>query len=265
MDILKSFSRRIFLWTFFFMTILCVLVNAAFYLGVGFFFDALPIQALKDAAAQSDVLDAGLAKILPVLDIFYSFYIPVISAVFFLFFIILWLVLRTSMARALKKSSFAEPPVPAKKEKKKKMPADPMAEPAMTKKEIAETNKRFYLQLLSVLQREGRLIDFFSEDLGLYEDAQIGAAVRSIQDNCKNSLKKHLNPKPVIDQNEGETISIPPDFDPNAIKLTGNVTGEPPFKGILRHKGWRAARLELPTLSVVKDPSVMAPAEVEIV
>jgi hypothetical protein len=108
------------------------------------------------------------------------------------------------------------------------------------------------------------LIDFFAEDLSLYEDAQIGAAVRSIQDNCKNSLQKHLNPKAVIDQNEGETISVPADFDANTIKLTGNVSGDPPFKGILRHKGWRAARLELPTLSMVKDPSVLAPAEVEV-
>ncbi len=92
MNILKSFSRRIFLWTFFIMTILCVLVNAALYLGAGFFFDALPIQTLKDAAAHSDALDAGLAKILPVLDIVYSFYIPVNSSVFLLFSLILWLV-----------------------------------------------------------------------------------------------------------------------------------------------------------------------------
>ena len=98
----------------------------------------------------------------------------------------------------------------------------------------------------------------------MYEDAQIGAAVRSIQDNCKNSLKKYLNPKAVIDQDEGDSITVPTDFDPNAIKLTGNVTGEPPFHGTLRHKGWRASRLELPTLSPVKDPSILAPAEVEI-
>ena len=68
----------------------------------------------------------------------------------------------------------------------------------------------------------------------------------------------------MIDQNEGDSITVPADFDPNAIKLTGNVTGEPPFHGLLRHKGWRASRLELPTLSTVNDPSILAPAEVEI-
>jgi len=69
----------------------------------------------------------------------------------------------------------------------------------------------------------------------------------------------------VIEQNEGDSVTVPSGFDPNAITLTGNVTGEPPFKGTLRHKGWRAARLELPTLSAVKDQSILAPAEVEII
>jgi len=267
MQVIRSISRRIFLWVFFILFFLCVLVNATIYLGAGFFSSALPLQVLKDAAAQSDALDAGLAKILPVWTLVHNFYIPVVSFVFMVFALILWLILRASIARAITQSSLSEQPLQAhaKKEKKKKTDSDPMAEPVMTKKEIMETNKRYYLHLLTVLQREGRMVDFFSEDLSLYEDAQIGAAVRSIQDNCKNSLKKHLNPKSVIEQNEGESISVPADFDPNAIKLTGNVTGEPPFKGIVRHKGWRASRLELPALSVVKDPGVIAPAEVEIV
>ena len=267
MDVIKSISRRIFLWTFFVMTILCVSICAAFYSGKVFLLRVLPIDVLKDAAAHSDALDAGLKEMLPLVDMINAFFVPFACAVFFLFMLVLWVILRASAKRALKKAAAAEAPAPApaKKEKKKKPVEDVLAEPVISKKEIAETNKRYYLHLLSVLQREGRLIDFFTEDLSLYEDDQIGAAVRSIQDNCKNSLKKHLNPKPVMDQNEGEAISVPAGFDANTIKLTGNVSGEPPFQGVLRHKGWRAARLELPALSVVKDPSVLAPAEVEVV
>jgi hypothetical protein len=115
-----------------------------------------------------------------------------------------------------------------------------------------------------VLQREGRLLDFFSEDLSQYEDGQIGAAVRNIHENCKNALNKYLKPSAVIDKNEGDEVSVPKNFDVNSIKLTGNVVNEPPFHGVLRHRGWQVARLELPTLTSVQNPRIIAPAEVEI-
>lgn len=264
MNVINSFSRRIFLWSFIIMMLLAILFNAAGYYGARMLSNVMPIQVVTDASIHSNELKIGLEKILPVINIVQNFYIPVISSVFLISALILWLFLRGSIAGFVRKSALGDHHVPGPDKKEKKI-SDPGAEQMITKKELTETNKRFYLHMLSVLQREGRLIDFFSEDLSLYEDAQIGAAVRSIQDNCKNSLKKYLNPKAVIDQNEGDPVSIPADFDPNIIKLTGNVTGEPPFKGTLRHKGWRASRLELPTLSNVKDTGILAPAEVEIV
>lgn len=124
--------------------------------------------------------------------------------------------------------------------------------------------QRLFLHLISVLQREGRLIDFFAEDLDAYEDAQIGAAVRGIHGTCRRVVEKNLLLKPVIGQMEGETVSVNPGFDPGTIKLVGNVTGEPPFSGILRHRGWQAGKLELPTFSGGQDPCILAPAEVEI-
>jgi Domain of unknown function (DUF2760) len=120
------------------------------------------------------------------------------------------------------------------------------------------------LHVLSLFQREGRLVDFLKEDLTAYEDAQIGAAVRSIHEGCRKALDKHFGPQPLLDSDEGDEISIPPGFDPHAIRLTGNVSGEPPFKGVLQHKGWRAARVELPSLSGSQDPTIIAQAEVEI-
>jgi hypothetical protein len=119
--------------------------------------------------------------------------------------------------------------------------------------------------MLSVLQREGRLIDFFAENLDEYEDDQIGAAVRTIHENSKKGMEKYLKTEAVVAEPEEAEIEIPPDFDPNAIKLTGNVAGDPPFKGVVRHRGWKAKKLDLPTLSAVRDPLIIAPAEVEIV
>jgi len=131
----------------------------------------------------------------------------------------------------------------------------------------AHTNeqKRLFVHLFSVLQREGRLLDFFQEDLSLYEDAQIGAAVRGIHESCVKSLSRYLSPKPIMDKAEGDTISIPPGFDPSTVKLTGNVVGQPPFTGILRHRGWRLQSIALPELSASDNPALLAPAEVEII
>src|SRR5271165_2556408 len=41
------------------------------------------------------------------------------------------------------------------------------------------------VQMLGLLQRDGRLIDFLAEDVAAYPDAQLGAAVRSIHTSCR--------------------------------------------------------------------------------
>jgi hypothetical protein len=121
-----------------------------------------------------------------------------------------------------------------------------------------------FLNLISVLQREGRLIDFFAENLDAYEDAQIGAAVREIHTTCRRVVEKRLSLEPVIQSMEGDEVTVEAGFDPGSIKLVGNVSGEPPFTGVLRHRGWRAGRMEMPTFSGDQEPGVIAPAEVEI-
>jgi hypothetical protein len=120
------------------------------------------------------------------------------------------------------------------------------------------------VQMLAALQREGRLIDFLQEDLSAYEDGQIGAAVRSIHMGCREILKEHMEIKPVFEEKEGSTVTIPAGFDTTAIRLTGNVTGNPPFRGTLRHRGWKVERIRLPHSQEQKDHWILAPAEVEI-
>jgi hypothetical protein len=119
------------------------------------------------------------------------------------------------------------------------------------------------LRLLAALQEEGRLVDFFSEDIGLYSDEQIGAATRGIHESCRKALRTAITVEPVMTGEEGATVTVPAGFDPAAIRLVGAVSGTPPFTGVLKHAGWRATSVNLPKRSG-QDPQVIAPAEVEI-
>jgi hypothetical protein len=137
-------------------------------------------------------------------------------------------------------------------------------EPGREAQEKDLSNRRLFLHLFSLMQREGRMMDFLNEDLEQYDDAQIGSAVRGIHAGCRQLVQEYLNPKPVMDDDEGAQVTVPVDFDPGVIKLTGNVVGKPPFKGILRHKGWQVGKMHLPTLSGRRNAEIIAPAEVEI-
>jgi hypothetical protein len=121
------------------------------------------------------------------------------------------------------------------------------------------------LRVLAVLQRDGRLVDFLQEDIDPYSDAQIGAAVRDIHRGCRKALKDYLTVSPILPGLEESEVTIAPDFDPASIRLTGNVQGSPPFRGVLKHHGWRVEAVHLPALPGARDESsVLAPAEVEI-
>jgi hypothetical protein len=119
------------------------------------------------------------------------------------------------------------------------------------------------LQLLGILQRDSRLVDFLMEDITSYADDQIGAAVREMHDTCRDSIARYVTLQPVIDGVEG-TFTKAPSNDPNVIKFIGNVPAQPPSGGTLRHKGWRAAKVDLPALSARQDAAIIAPAEIEI-
>jgi hypothetical protein len=141
---------------------------------------------------------------------------------------------------------------------------EPVAKPveAPTKLRVAPTESA--LQLLGLLQREGRLIDFLQEDVTSYSDAEIGAAARVVHDSVKKALFAHVTLTRVRSESEGARISVPKGFSPSELRLVGNVVGEAPFAGTLNHAGWRATHIELPKLSEGHDVSVLAPAEVEL-
>lgn len=120
------------------------------------------------------------------------------------------------------------------------------------------------LQVLAILQRDGRLVDFLSEDVGSFSDAEVGAAARLVHDGCKKVLSQYFSVEPVRKEDEGARITVEKGFDASEIRLTGNVSGEPPYQGTLAHPGWRVTRVNLPEPAKDVDLKVIAPAEVEL-
>lgn len=121
------------------------------------------------------------------------------------------------------------------------------------------------LQMLGILQRDARLIDFLMEDISAYADDQVGAAVRTMHEQCRSTLTRYVKLGPVIDGVEGTVAKASAAGNAAAVKFVGNVpTGPPPKEGTLRHRGWKAEKVDLPALGGKQDPGILAPAEIEI-
>jgi hypothetical protein len=148
--------------------------------------------------------------------------------------------------------------------------APPKPEPASPAAPVAEVeadegpDDRAALQLLAILQREGRLVDFLFEDVSGFSDADIGAAARVVHQGCKRALDDIVDLKPVRTEVEGAAVELPAGYDAVSVRVTGNVVGEPPFSGTLAHPGWRVTRIELPTTNEGHDATIIAAAEVEL-
>jgi hypothetical protein len=224
--LLKSFSLRSFFQSLFFSTLLFVIV-ACFY------------WRSRDVGVPLNVVEYA------------SLFVFLI-----LFGTLQWMFQKNALNQLANRLSEA-PPI------QKTESASPQEIEAERKKR-KNREKRLFVHLFSVLQREGRLMDFLQEDLSLYEDGQIGAAVRSIHESCRKAVDRYLSPEPVMKQAEGQTVEIAAGFDQHAVKLVGNVVGQPPFTGILRHRGWQLRSISLPKLSEAENPDLIAPAEVEI-
>jgi len=158
---------------------------------------------------------------------------------------------RTASATAAASAPVSTPVAPAG------APA-PEVKAAMPREEDATAT-----QMLALLQRDGRLIDFLMEDITPYADAQIGAAVRSVHAGCRQALEQYVSLAPALDAQEGTRITVDHGTDVARVKLIGNVSSEPPFTGVLHHRGWVVDRIELPPLAAT-GRQVIAPAEIEV-
>jgi len=142
-------------------------------------------------------------------------------------------------------------------------PEKPLAPPTSAPKE--EPRRSEAVSLLAVLQREARFVDFIKEPIAAYSDAQIGAAARDVHQGCAVVLDRLFALQPLSAATEGASVEVPRHFDPAQFRVMGNVAGEPPFRGTLRHHGWKATKFELPAWTGSEASAlVVAPAEVEV-
>jgi hypothetical protein len=148
------------------------------------------------------------------------------------------------------KAALPEPVAVAPKPAKEPEPPPPSADAA--------------LQLLALLQREGRFVDFLEEDVASFADADIGAAARVVHSGCRKAIREHVKLEPVRNEEEGARVTLNEPLDADAVKLTGNVQGKGPYTGTLRHRGWRAAEITMPTAVGSHDTHILAQAEVEL-
>lgn len=136
----------------------------------------------------------------------------------------------------------------------------PAPEPVILK----EATPDAALQLLSLLQKEARFIDFINEDVSAYSDADIGAAARVVHQGCVKAVNAHFTLAPVSQDQEGSRVTLNKGFDAACYRLTGNIVGDAPFTGTLVHKGWQVTDLRLPKLTEGHNAKIIAAAEVEL-
>lgn len=136
----------------------------------------------------------------------------------------------------------------------------PAPEPVVLK----EATPDAALQLLSLLQKEARFIDFIKEDVSAYGDADIGVAARVVHEGCVKALNEHFTLAVIREEQEGSQVTLEEGFDAASIRLTGNIVGSAPFTGTLVHKGWKVTDVRLPKMTEGHNANVIAAAEVEL-
>ncbi len=141
--------------------------------------------------------------------------------------------------------------------------APQVAAPAPAPMPPVDTGDRA-IQLLALLQRDGRLVDFLTEDLSPYSDEQIGAAVRTVHEDCQKVLDRYIKIEPILTSDEGQQVTFGERVDPASVKLIGNARDGAPVRGTLQHRGWRVAEINLPPLPDGPARRVLAQAEVEV-
>ena len=171
-----------------------------------------------------------------------------------------FIVVQSLIARKARPEAVAAPAVapPIAAPPRAEPPKPPRAEPQPTGEALI---------LLSLLQDKGRLLDYVMEDITTYSDAQVAAASRVVHQGCAAVIKEYLALTPAHSGEEGERITIAQSADPNQYRLLGKVPGEPPYSGVVVHRGWKTTKLALPRFTRVVDPTganIITPVEVEV-
>ncbi|NRA35804.1 MAG: DUF2760 domain-containing protein [Polyangiaceae bacterium] len=122
--------------------------------------------------------------------------------------------------------------------------------------------ERGALMLLSLLQQDGRLIDFLQQDVEGHSDGDLAAAARVVHAGCRKTLNARTQIAPLLSEPEGSPVTVPAGYGSQSYKLSGNISGPAPYSGTLEHPGWRSSGLQLPIPAPDHDAEILAPAEV---
>lgn len=117
-------------------------------------------------------------------------------------------------------------------------------------------------QLLTLLQQQARLLDFAAEDISHITDQQVGAVARSVHAGLQKTLREYINWSPILPNTDSVTIAA--NFDPQQIRLTGQLRGNGPYQGQLVHAGWRLTAVTLPQRGSQYRADILQAAEVEV-
>lgn len=135
---------------------------------------------------------------------------------------------------------------------------------APTRSLVHVTAPESALQLLAALQREGRLLDFVNDEIDGASDADIGAAARAVHAGCRKAVREYFAVEPISGDAEGARAELPAGFDATRFRLIGNVTGTPPYVGVVQHRGYRVSKVEMPQVVDGHDLHVLQPAEIDV-
>jgi hypothetical protein len=195
----------------------------------------------------------------------YHVYLAAAVAILGFMVIVLLIVLVITLARANKKQqpqiikSEPEVKIVEKIVEVEKVVQAPPPPPIVLK----ESSPDAALQLLGLLQKEARFLDFIQENVAAYSDADVGIAARVVHEGCCKVIKEHFVIDTVFHEAEGSKITLEHGFDATRVRLIGNIV-KPPFTGSLIHKGWQVIQINLPKLTAEHDAKIIAPAEVEL-
>ncbi len=221
---------------------------------------------------MNKIYTVDLSLIPTTLDLWHVYLIAaVILLAFILIFVLLAMIL--GMARRAKKSALAVSTIPSKATaaepeikivekivEVEKIVQAPAPEPVILKEATTDAA----LQLLGLLQKEARFIDFIKEDVSSYSDADIGVAARVVHEGCNKAINEYFTLETVRKDQEGSKVTLNKGFNATEVRLTGNIVGQAPFTGTLIHKGWQVTDVRLPKLTKGHNTKIVAAAEVEL-
>ena len=118
--------------------------------------------------------------------------------------------------------------------------------------------------LLSLFQKQGRLVDFLQQDITTFSNAEIGEAARVVHDGCAKILVDYFTMEAIRTEEEGVLVNVEADYNLSEITLTGNLRGSAPYRGELLHHGWKISDQHPPEQLDPKARFIVQPAEIEV-